>query len=205
MTPPGAFVQPHEPVTKHSYASPSARVQSSAHNQSSRCSQSKILTFFLFVGDNHYADSGDLGTLRWYYKWSRAISDRAAFIAHTPILATWDDHDFTGNNHDGTSPGKAMALRAFTEYWVNPSYGTDTTPGVFHHSTWGDVDLFLLDDRYYRGLDGSLLGPGQTEWLLEKLGQSNATVKLIVSGSQWTLEGTSDSWKVFESARAEPV
>jgi alkaline phosphatase D len=157
---------------------------------------------FLFVGDNHYANSDDLNTLRWYYNSSRAITARRDFLGHTATLATWDDHDFVGNNTDGSAPGKDTALRVFKEFWANPAYGTPETPGVFFQYRWGDVDIFMLDDRYYRGLDGDMLGDEQVSWLLESLRLSTATFKLLVSGSQWTLEGTSDSWRAFETARA---
>ena len=157
---------------------------------------------FLFVGDNHYANSNDLNTLRWYYNSSRAIEPRQAFLGHTSTIATWDDHDFTGNNTDGSAPGKDTALRVFTEYWANPGYGTSDTPGVFFQTSWGDVDIFMLDDRYYRGLENSMLGDAQAAWFLDGLSRSTATFKLLVSGSQWTTEGTSDSWNGFETARA---
>ena len=156
---------------------------------------------FLFIGDNHYANSDDLNTLRWYYTGSRAIESRRNFIGQTSILATWDDHDFTGNNTDGTAPGKDTALRAFKEFWANPEYGTTETPGVFFRYSWGDVDLFMLDDRYYRGLDDRMLGEEQATWLMKELSESTATFKLMVTGSQWTAEGTSDSWSVFASER----
>jgi alkaline phosphatase D len=156
---------------------------------------------FLFIGDNHYANSDDLDSLRWYYTWSRAIHARRTFLGHTATLATWDDHDFTGNNTDGSAPGKDTALRAFKEYWANPSYGTEETPGVFFRQSWGDVDLFMLDDRYYRGLDDSMLGDEQRNWLKQQLSNSTATFKLLVTGSQWTAEGNSDSWREFPAAR----
>jgi alkaline phosphatase D len=156
---------------------------------------------FLFIGDNHYANSDNLGALRWYYRRALELPERAALAATTPTLATWDDHDFTGNNTDGTEPGRDTALRAFGEYWANPSVGLDGTPGVFFSHTRGDVDLFVLDDRYHRGLNDSMLGSGQLQWLLDSLDASTATFKLIASGSQWTGEGSGDSWASFLTER----
>ena len=156
---------------------------------------------FLFVGDNHYANSDQVERLRWYYQYGRRLPERAALLAVTPTLAVWDDHDFTGNNTDGAAPGRAVALQIFEEYWANPGYGTDAVPGVYSAWSWGDVDFFLLDDRYYRGLDGTLLGAAQTAWLLDGLAASEATFKVLVSGSQWTEHGTTDSWAAFPEAR----
>jgi alkaline phosphatase D len=158
---------------------------------------------FLFLGDNHYANSDDLGALRWYYRWGLERPARAALATTTSTLATWDDHDFVGNNTDGSAPGRDTALRAFQEYWANPSAGTGETPGVFFSHSWGDVDLFLVDDRYHRGLNGSMLGAGQLQWLKDSLDASTATFKLLACGSQWTAEGSGDSWATFLDERDE--
>jgi alkaline phosphatase D len=155
---------------------------------------------FLFLGDNHYGNTDELAALRQHYRWTHARDQRAELLAETSILATWDDHDYVGNNTDGSASGKDDALRAFEEYWANASYGTDTIPGVFGRQSWGDVEIFLLDDRYHRDLDGTMLGAAQTEWLIAALAESDATFKLVASGSQFTPYGTDDSWAAFSEA-----
>ncbi|MFT6160327.1 MAG: alkaline phosphatase D [Myxococcota bacterium] len=156
---------------------------------------------FLFIGDNHYGNTTTLADSRQYYRWSRERGERADFLHNRSILATWDDHDFAGDNSDGTSPARAMMLRTFLENWANPSAGTPNTPGTFFQHSWGDVDVFMLDTRYHRGLDGALLGPAQEQWLLDGLAASNATFKLIASGTQFTAQGSNDSWASFPSDR----
>jgi alkaline phosphatase D len=158
---------------------------------------------FFFIGDNHYGNTSVLDALRWNYRWSLERPQRAAMLTHTSTLATWDDHDFVGNNTDGFEPGRDVAARAFEEYWANPAYGTATTPGIFFRHAWGDVDLFFVDDRYWRGWDDSLLGEAQTAWLESELLASTATWKVLVCGSQWTPHGSSDSWAAFDSAREQ--
>ena len=156
---------------------------------------------FLFVGDNHYGDTSELSDLRQFYRWAHERTLRAELMQQTITLATWDDHDFVGNNTDGSDAGREVALRAFAEYWANGQYGTDATPGVFSAHEFGDVSFFLVDDRYWRGLDDSILGDAQEAWLLEALSASDATFKFVVSGSQWSLEGSSDSWGAFPEAQ----
>ena len=155
---------------------------------------------YLFIGDNHYGNTDDLSALRQYYRWAHERPLRSHLMTETSVLATWDDHDFTGNNTDGTEPGRDVALRVFAEYWANPSYGTTDTAGVFSVVQRGDVDLFLLDDRYWRGLDDSILGDAQEAWLLDGLVASTATFKLLASGSQFTQDGSSDSWAAHPEA-----
>ena len=156
---------------------------------------------FLFVGDNHYGNTPDLGSLRWNYRWALERPERAQMMTGIPTLAVWDDHDFVGNNTLGSAPGRASALRAFTEYWPNPSFGAPTVPGVFFNHVYGDVEFFMLDDRYYRGIGPTLLGAEQEAWLKTQLLASRATFKVLVTGSQWTADGSSDSWAAFLSAR----
>lgn len=159
---------------------------------------------FVFGGDNHYGNTPDLQSLWWNYRWALDRPERGALLARTATLATWDDHDFVGNNTNGGSPGKESALLAFSQYWGNPSYGTATTPGVFSRVSYGDVDFFLLDARYYRSAEGdpngSILGAEQTAWLEGELLASTATFKLLVSGSIFSNSGN-ETWLQFPAAR----
>lgn len=156
---------------------------------------------FLFVGDNHYGNTGDLDSLRWNYRFAHSRPERRTLMQQVPTLAVWDDHDYTGNNTDGTAPGRAAALRAFEEAWPNPPGGTAGAAGIFATHSVGDVDFFLLDDRYWRGFDDSILGDVQSEWLLDRVAESTGTWKVFVLGSQWTTDGSSDSWASFPDAR----
>jgi alkaline phosphatase D len=65
------------------------------------------------------------------------------------------------------------------------------------------VAFFLLDVRYHRGLDGSMLGEQQELWLLDAMQSSTATFKCVVSGSQYAQVGNSgneDSWYDFPAS-----
>ena len=144
---------------------------------------------FLFVGDNHYANSSDLGALRQWYRWAHERAGRAELMTEASVLATWDDHDYVGNNTDASDAGGDTAKRAFDEYWLN------TMPATHRI---GDVEVFLLDGRSHRGEDDTMLGAEQTTWLVERLHDSEATWKLVTNGSQFTQEGSDDSWAAFE-------
>ncbi|MBK6919391.1 MAG: alkaline phosphatase D family protein [Deltaproteobacteria bacterium] len=156
---------------------------------------------FMFIGDNHYGNTGNVGALRQWYRWAHGRPQRRELLHESEILAVWDDHDYVGNNLDGTAAGKDNALRVFQEYWANASYGTEELAGIFSAQRHGQVEIFLLDDRYWRGLDDSVIGDEQEEWLYDALADSDATFKLVVSGSQYTLLDHSDSWGVFPEAQ----
>lgn len=175
---------------------------------------------FLFIGDTHYANSRHQEAHRWRYRQFRAIPERAAFLAATPTLSGWDDHDFVGNNATGSCAGRDEGLRAFAEYWANPPMGTADTPGVFYRQRWGGVEIFVLDGRMYRPEVGDperrcdddpspptfdpadgLIGRAQWTWAVDAIASSDAVFKIVSCGSQWTLEGTRDSWASFPEAR----
>jgi hypothetical protein len=154
---------------------------------------------FLFAGDNHFGHTSLLPDQREYYRVVHALPERAALMAQVPTLAIWNDDDYSAVGGGAASGGKFNALRAFQEYWPNPSFGTALTEGTFTRWSYGDVDLFLLDGRYWR--DGSsILGAAQLAWLQTELQTSNATFKLIALGSQWSNEATDDGWATYPTA-----
>lgn len=155
----------------------------------------------LMIGDNHYGNTADLDNQRWWYRKLHAEPHFAQLAARTPTWAIWDDHDFVGNNTNGKAAGKDNALQVFGEAWANASAGTAQTKGVFHQFTWGAAEFFLTDGRYWRDVEGDLLGKAQTEWLKAALKASKATFKLVGCGSRFTLQGSGDSWAAYPAAQ----
>jgi len=148
----------------------------------------------VWLGDNLYFRESDFFSpagLAARYRHDRALPELQPFLAATSHYATWDDHDYGPNNSDATYPLKATSLELFGRYWPALTYGTPETPGVFHTVSWGDVDFFLLDDRWHRkpndwpsGADKTMLGRAQMEWLKAGLLSSNAVFKVIANGNQ---------------------
>lgn len=161
---------------------------------------------FLWLGDNVYIDTTEPQIMADMYQWQRSVPELQPLIRSVPQLAIWDDHDYALNDSDRTNPVKAEALDAFTRYWANPAYGLPDAPGVFFSQSYGDVDIFMLDGRWYRdpveqpdGPAKSLLGRAQLEWLKGRLKASRATFKLIANGSSWTTAKgpIGDAWSAY--------
>jgi alkaline phosphatase D len=161
---------------------------------------------FFWIGDNIYGDTLDPDILREEYRRQRDVSGLQPLLHNVSHLAVWDDHDFALNNHDRENPIKFEALEAFKDYWANPSYGLPETPGVFFSYSYGKVDFFFVDDRFYRDPNSdpdtpekTMLGTAQFEWLKNELAASEAVFKVIVSGSGFSnAKGESgDSWAAF--------
>ncbi|MCE3283739.1 MAG: hypothetical protein K0Q66_2476, partial [Chitinophagaceae bacterium] len=158
--------------------------------------------FMLWLGDNWYTREVD-----YFSEWG--LHYRAAHFKRQPVLrplfkkmahyAIWDDHDYGWNNSDKSYPLKATSREVFMKNWSNPSYG-ENGEGIYTKFTWNDVDVFLLDDRWFRTNDDmpdsiggkptekKMYGDKQMEWLKNALLQSNynrnVSYRLIVTGSQ---------------------
>ncbi len=111
--------------------------------------------FMLWLGDNWYTREVD-----YFSSWGlhyRASRDRATkvlqpFLKAMPHYAIWDDHDYGWNNADKSYPLKNASREVFMKYWANPSYG-ENNEGIYTKMTWNDVDVFMLDSRWFRSND----------------------------------------------------
>jgi alkaline phosphatase D len=155
--------------------------------------------FMLWLGDEWYTREVD------YYSdwglWYRASHDRALpvlqnFWKSMPQYAIWDDHDYGPNDIGKQYILKNTSREIWQKYWCNPSYG-EKGEGTYTMMSWGDVDVFLTDSRWFRSPDRTrdslngmpnpdkqLLGATQLEWLKNSLLYSTATFKIIAMGSQ---------------------
>ncbi len=148
----------------------------------------------LWLGDNLYfqaLDELDPVSMAARYRRQRAHPALARLLVAAPQLAIWDDHDYGPNDADMSYVLKGESLALFRRYWANPSYGLPDAQGIFGRARIGDVDLFLLDDRWYRSANKlidepgkTMFGPQQLAWLRNALVYSRATLKLVASGSQ---------------------
>jgi len=162
----------------------------------------------VWVGDNLYfqkPDEFDPSSMAMRYQRQRTFPPLQKLLTAAPHLATWDDHDYGPNNADASYVMKGDSLQLFRRYWANPSYGLPDVPGIFGHARWGDVDLFLLDDRWYRsandardGPDKTMFGAQQLAWLRNALIRSQAPFKLVVNGSQmWNRVNRFEGWNHY--------
>lgn len=151
--------------------------------------------FMVWLGDDVYYRLPDwLSETGMRRRWAedRALPELQPLLGATHHYAIWDDHDYGPNDSDRSFRLREESLRVFQDYWLNPTYGTEETPGVFTRFEWGDVEFFLLDDRYHRSPNRMPPGPGkqmfgepQMRWLKEGLANSRATFKVVVGGNQF--------------------
>ncbi len=149
--------------------------------------------FMLWLGDNLYLREVDYdswtGIIKRYTH-DRALPELQPVLGSMSNYAIWDDHDYGPNDSDRGYYLKDKTLTTFKLFWANPSYGINGNPGVTTFFQWGDVDFFLLDDRYYRTPndrktgDKEMFGKEQIQWLIDNLMKSKAPFKIIATGGQ---------------------
>lgn len=167
---------------------------------------------FFWLGDNVYADSEFPRSIAEEYRRGRGVENLQPLIQSIPQLAVWDDHDFGSNNSDASIPMREGSLATFKKYWANPAYGLPDAPGVFFDFSYGGVDFFFLDGRFYRdpntvpdGPSKTLLGTRQKQWIKERLLASKAPFKVLICGSGWSAADgpDGDTWAAFMTERSE--
>ncbi len=169
---------------------------------------------FLTLGDNAYIDGPTNPNLqRFSYARLQADPHFNRLTSTVSTSAVWDDHDFsTDNSWGGPDPfvpaWKPMVWQIFEQNWITPNAARPAgTPGVWQEISVGNVDLFLLDSRYYRvdpnSPHASMLGAQQEAWLLQGLASSKATFKIIASPVLWstTTVPSSDTWDGYPEER----
>lgn len=111
---------------------------------------------FIFMGDNVYADSADPAKLKRSYDGLAAIPEFAKLRQNTPILATWDDHDYGRNDVGAEWEGKEASKVAFMEFFETPQDSPlRERGGIYDAKIFGPegkrVQVILLDTRWFRG------------------------------------------------------
>lgn len=146
-----------------------------------------------------------LDDFRGNFAYNLLDAHKRAFCAEVPMLVQWDDHETRNNWFPGQRIGpeekryaersaSLLAARANRSMFeVNPMRPDPIDPErVYRAFRLGPlVDVFMLDERSYRGAnspnrqaggaDADFLGPGQTAWLKGALRASSATWKVIAS------------------------
>lgn len=116
--------------------------------------------FFVFLGDNVYADTKNMDTLRNQYQ---KLVKKSAFKnlkQNTKILATWDDHDYGWNDigkyYEYKKESKEIFLNAFEEPKLSMRrFHEGTYHSLQYNFTQKDnsvrkIQIILLDERTFR-------------------------------------------------------
>jgi phosphodiesterase/alkaline phosphatase D-like protein len=172
------------------------------------------MDLFVFLGDNIYADTTDIAELRAKYDALKQSRFFRELRKKATILATWDDHDFGGNDIGAEYPKRKESQAEFLRWLDEPEDSPRRhREGVYDARIFGPegkrLQVILLDTRYFRGplkkvpkseqkLQGgpyvpstdtasTMLGEAQWKWLEEEL-KKPAEIRLIASSIQFVSE-----------------
>lgn len=173
--------------------------------------------FMLVTGDFHYENisTDDPGAMRKALARGLAAPAQQALWLHAPIVYTWDDHDFGGDNSDRTTASREAVQGVYRDYI--PHYdlaaGGETGP-IYQAFTVGRVRFIVTDGRSERDPSGepdgegkSLLGQAQKDWFKAELLAAKESAALIVwvNSVPWIAqpEPGADHWGDYATERRE--
>jgi alkaline phosphatase D len=144
----------------------------------------------LLLGDSIYAD-GSVTTDDYRASWNGQMGRAGiqAMFASGAVVATWDDHELA-NNWVYDAPGSSLQDTVTPEmYEAGTQAWRDAIPqgigpggsGVWRQLRYGPVDVFVLDCRGERHVDGAMMSDEQLDWFVEALQASDASFKLVMT------------------------
>ncbi len=179
---------------------------------------------FLFLGDNIYGDTEDMGVLQGKYDNLGAAAEFQQLKAASDLLAIWDDHDYGANDAGKDYPMKVESRDIFFNFWEEPADSPRRQhDGIYHSYLYEgapgpNLQIILLDTRWFRDdltpNDGTgkndyipntdpsvnMLGATQWTWLEEQL-QVDADLRIIGSSNQFAHEY--NGWESWTNLPAE--
>ena len=181
---------------------------------------------FLMLGDNVYGSSksADKTVLVNAYLGLAGHADFEVARQAMPMLATWDDHDYGGNDAGADFPNREFARKLFGEFWKGSGSTAADAEGIYYAKIFGPpgrrIQIIMLDTRSFRskllrqGDNGSgngryqpdasvektMLGAQQWAWLEQELTKP-AKVRIIASSIQVLAEG--HGWERWGNLPAE--
>lgn len=111
---------------------------------------------FVFLGDNIYGDTENMGELRAKYQKLGQNPSFDKLRKSTEVIATWDDHDFGENDAGAEYPKKIQSKKIMLDFWGEPkdSKRYKQNDGIYTSYMYGEgeqvVHIILLDLRYNR-------------------------------------------------------
>jgi hypothetical protein len=163
--------------------------------------------FFLMPGDLHYSNpsSADPEPHRSAYEELILQQPRESrFLKDIPIAYVWDDHDFCGDNNDGTSGCGLAAYTAYNEYVPHYTFGApEGSHSIYQAFTVGRVRFIMSDLRSERR-EGDIMSATQKTWFKNEILNAKKNGQVICWVSSVSFSGTKpDNWGGYTSSREE--
>ncbi len=171
---------------------------------------------FIHMGDLHYDDVNSTNVDDYRNSYDAVLNhpNQSALYRSVPIAYIWDDHDFCGNDSDGTATGRDTARIAYKER--APHYPIASAGGTMAQSfSIGRVRVIMTDLRSgaaapstKESVSKSRMGATQKAWFKQELinaRDAGFPLVLWVCSDPWIFPATlgDDSWGGYASERTE--
>ena len=180
--------------------------------------QSRGSRAMLLIGDSAVdGRQDDYGLINTDYMLRNLSPPLQKLTANVPVSATWDDHDYWGNDISGTRAKGNKRIdvdglrRAWKTQWNNPQRDVKRA-GIYFQTQIGPIHYIALDTRSCRIKKdrkklNSFLGPEQMDWLKQQLAGSTSPFILISGGTMWTdyISAGKDSWGTWDTEGREDI
>jgi hypothetical protein len=132
---------------------------------------------FIHTGDLHYSDTNSTAADDYRINYDEVLRHHAqsALFRSVPVAYMWDDHDFCGNDTDGTAIGRDAARAVYRERV--PHYPIGAAGGTIAQAfTVGRVRVIMTDQRsaamptaQRESAGKTRLGTAQKNWFKQEL------------------------------------
>lgn len=171
---------------------------------------------FIHMGDLHYDDVNSTNVDDYRNSFDNVLNhpNQSALYRSLPIAYMWDDHDFCGNDSNGTATGRDAARTAYKER--APHYPIASAGGTIAQSfSIGRVRVIMTDLRSASVLPSTKesasktrMGTAQKAWFKQELinaRDAGFPLVLWVSSDPWICAPAlgDDSWGGYTSERTE--
>jgi len=169
---------------------------------------------WIWLGDNIYADTEDMAKMAYRYAQLDSNVNYRLLKREVPMIATWDDHDYGGNDLGKHYPKKVESQRLFLQFFNEPEDSPRwNQEGIYISYTYGvgdrKVKIYLLDTRYHRddpGPEADMLGEAQWAWLENEFRNSDAVINIITTSVQFVNEFKPfENWAKFPKSQQRLV
>lgn len=169
---------------------------------------------WIWLGDNIYSDYLLPKHRKQQYDHILRNQNYQNFVSDTPVIGTWDDHDYAGDSLGKAYRHKKESQALMLDFLGEPKASARRKQdGVYASHSYGEVPqrvkVLLLDVRYFRDLPGAtseLLGETQWGWLESELAKNDSELILLGSGSQvLPIDHSGDKWQNYPKERIRLV
>lgn len=167
---------------------------------------------FLHLGDMHYGNiaTNTPAAFQAAFDTVQACPPQGRLLASVATAYVWDDHDFGGNNCDGSSASKPAAAGAYRSRV--PHYALPHATAIYQTWDIGRVRFVVTDQRSEASpsamADGptkSVLGSTQKSWFKALIASSPGMLIVWICPRWFANANHADSWNNFAVERAELV